>query len=58
MDRTDEAPHAGGKGSLSGNGPSGWEEDKSDRIRPEANMATDTVGELWHKRLCHMSSEK
>ena len=23
--------------------------------RGEANVATDTVGELWHKRLCHMS---
>ena len=25
--------------------------------RNEINMATDTVGELWHKRLRHMSEK-
>ena len=25
--------------------------------RNEANVATDTTGELWHKRLCHMSEK-
>ena len=25
--------------------------------RNEVNVATDTVGELWHRRLCHMSQK-
>ena len=28
------------------------------RLCPEeVNVASDTVGELWHKRLCHMSEK-
>ena len=23
----------------------------------EVNIASDTAGELWHKRLCHMSAK-
>ena len=25
--------------------------------REEVNVAVDTIGELWHKRLCHMSQK-